>query len=168
MTSQPPNDPAFEAPAPDKPATPGTIGGHEADDGDASLGRLALLAVGGVLAILLLSYAAVTAWQASRPDAYVVDFYPQTEDRLAQVVIRWPSRGAQLEPIAIDTGRLPEAVRDKWGGNQPKRTTLAPDTILPAGRVIESDTRKPPGRYVIAIGRERVEVGPDSEWRTGL
>ena len=132
-----------------------------------SVGRVAAAAAAGLLVTVGACYAAVTAWNASRPDKYVVDFYPQTPERLAQVVFRWPSRGMQLDPVEMDVSRLPEAVRDRWGGNRPKRSDLTPETILPAGRVIESDTREPPGRFVVAIGRKRVEVGPDSEWRVG-
>ena len=139
----------------------------EPDPDDGSLTKTAAMAAAGLLGTLLVCFAAVTAWNASRPDKFVVDFYPQTPDRLAQVVFRWPSRGLQMEPVEMDVSRLPGEFSKLWGGSRPKRSDLTARTILPAGRVIESDTRTPPGRFVVALGRKRIEVSPESDWRSG-
>lgn len=130
-----------------------------------SLRGVAVRAVIGVGLLLLASFGAATIWERNRPDAYVVDYYPPSPVRSARLVFRWPSRGLQMPPVVLE--RLPSSVSDQWGGNQPKRATLGPTTILPAGRVIEADTTNPPGRYVLAIGRQRVTVSPESDWSVG-
>ena len=135
------------------------------ESGEPSLVAIAMKALLVIVAVMVGSYFAVQAYQTYKGDSYVVDYYPPTSQRTGRVVFRWPSQGKQLEPVVLK--KLPASIAEKWGGNQPKRTTLEPTTILPGGRVIEADTSTPPGRFVVVIGRQTVTVSPDSDWTLG-
>lgn len=125
-------------------------------------GSLTKVAISAVVGLLLLCSAAYFGTQFFSSDHYVVDYYPSTDETAPVLVIRWPSRQLQLEPI-----QLPKSLGDRWKGKQPKRARLRPDTILPAGDVLEYDESEPPGRYLIRIARQEIEVSPNSSWTRG-
>lgn len=124
-------------------------------------------AIVGVLATVILAAVGVNIYQRSFPERYVIDFYPanpEVKNSRAVAVIRWPSKQAQLPPVELP---LAISTSDKWSGSRPKRASLRPDTILPAGEVLRYDESVPPGRYVIQLGREIIEVNPEAKWSRG-
>lgn len=127
---------------------------------NAPLWPVAVKAIASVIAVIILAYFASAV---AIKDRYVVDFYPpKNKSKQPTLVIRWPSQQAQLKPIVLPASLAVDGSR--WQAKQPKRATLRPDTILPAGEILEVNENPPPGRFLLQIGREKVEVSPDAEW----
>lgn len=133
----------------------------EQKSGEDSLWLAFLGPIAGICVVLVVALV-FTGW--AFPDHFVVDYYPEEDGRPPIAVIRWPSRQLQLKPIV-----LPRALSmdHRWQGKQPKRASLRADTILPAGEVLEATEKPPPGRFLLQIGAQRIEVSPDSDWSQG-
>lgn len=127
-------------------------------------GRLLPVFLGPFVGIVCVLIAAFLGVKWASPDHYVVDYYPAEDGRLPIAVVRWPSQQVQLEPIILPRAL---AADTRWQGKQPKRAKLGPDTILPAGEVLEFDNSVPPGRYLLQLGAERIEVSPHANWSPG-